>query len=564
MVKPLQRFLSYRASEDPSLVRTEQFEGRDFLVVPVIALVQGVLQGMTAEEPELALAEEFGRVPASWDGRPVVMNHPVVDGQPVSANSPTMLESIQFGWMFNTSVGEDLKLRSEAWLDLDKVAALGGEIESTVARIQAGELVEVSTGLYTGVEVTTGEYGGREYSGIWRNIMPDHLAFLSEGKLGACSAEDGCGTPRINSAPHAKEYYFQEASMPNSTPTRENTITRTLVAPTVVASSVSTSDCGCTKINVNKPKVVVVAPVMEINNKPLAPFVQNVPMLMVNSYPGAMTDGDVRTLLNQALEDAGIPGDYWYIVAFTQTDIIYSCYMGYDNGYCTMQRGYTIGDDKSVTLAADAIEVNVLTQIVPVSKVTIATTPAAEPTLAVSQANSTGENPMSVDNTAAASTSAANTTPSTTEAIPTSIPQATVPAPSGTTTLEANAHPVKVRTMAEYIAEAPPEMQEVLQSGLRLHSEKKSNAIKALQATGRCKFNETQLNGMNLDMLENLMELAKVPQFEGLASPRVNEGTSEDYKVPTAPKLNWSGKVEGSTTSGEQPNSGVPAPQRMN
>src|SRR5262245_413939 len=61
-----------------------------------------------------------------------------------------------------------------------------------------GEIMEVSTGLFIDLEEVDGFYNNERFSGIWRNIVPDHLAVLSPGTIGACSVADGCGAPRTN------------------------------------------------------------------------------------------------------------------------------------------------------------------------------------------------------------------------------------------------------------------------------------------------------------------------------------------------------------------------------
>ena len=82
-------FLGIRAHTDGSF-RTEKFAGRDYMVVPVVALVEGVIQGVNAANPELALASEFGKFPAGWNGRPVVMDHPEV----IHDNQRSKLETV--------------------------------------------------------------------------------------------------------------------------------------------------------------------------------------------------------------------------------------------------------------------------------------------------------------------------------------------------------------------------------------------------------------------------------------------------------------------------------------
>lgn len=189
--------------------REEKFLDRDYLVVPVVALVQGVIQASNSPQPELALASEFAKVPAAWDGRPIVMNHPKNNqGVPVSANSPEILAKYQFGFMFNTKLIDNAakkpSLYTEAWLDTARVKEMGGDVQDTLDRINAGEQIEVSTGLYSTTHDQLGEFDGKAYSAIWRDVMPDHLAFLSKGKIGACSIEDGCGAMRTNDTPNVQ------------------------------------------------------------------------------------------------------------------------------------------------------------------------------------------------------------------------------------------------------------------------------------------------------------------------------------------------------------------------
>ena len=179
--------------------REETLMGRKHLVVPVVALVEMVLQSSSSDEPELALAEEFGANPLAWNGRPIVVNHPELNGEKVSASLTDVVDKEKIGEIYNT-VLDDKKLKLEAWIDLERAESLGGVISETVEKLQDGEeIIEVSTGLFSNVEAKGGKFNGEDYGGIWRNIVPDHLAILSEA-TGACSIEDGCGAPRTNVA----------------------------------------------------------------------------------------------------------------------------------------------------------------------------------------------------------------------------------------------------------------------------------------------------------------------------------------------------------------------------
>ena len=177
--------------------REETLMGRNHLVVPVVALTEMVLQSSTSDVPELALAEEFGANVLAWNGRPIVVNHPELEGEKVSASLPDVVDKEKIGEIYNT-VLDGKKLKLEAWIDLERAEELGGTISETVQKLQNGEeVIEVSTGLFSNVEAKVGKFNGKDYEGIWRNIVPDHLAILSEA-TGACSIEDGCGAPRAN------------------------------------------------------------------------------------------------------------------------------------------------------------------------------------------------------------------------------------------------------------------------------------------------------------------------------------------------------------------------------
>lgn len=192
------RSLTLRGATESGL-RIALFEDREHVVVPVVALVEGVVHAVNAETPELILAEEFSRSRLGWNGEPVVMNHPAVDGKPASANSPEILHQYQLGRVFGTKV-DSKKLRMEAWIDPAKVQKVGLEAQQLLENLQKGGTAEVSVGVFVTAEKKNGSYNGRSYTAVWRNLIPDHLAFLSLGSTGACSNEAGCGAGVSRSA----------------------------------------------------------------------------------------------------------------------------------------------------------------------------------------------------------------------------------------------------------------------------------------------------------------------------------------------------------------------------
>jgi hypothetical protein len=176
-------------------IRTASYQKRDHIVMPVTALVEGVLHAVNSPIPELVLAEEFGLSAYSWNGRPVMMNHPEIRGQKVSANDPRILEEFSFGHVFNTRARNG-ELTMEAWIDPVRAREMGGDALRTLERIEIADPndpIEVSVGVFMVAEATRGVKNGKQYQAVWRHITPDHLAILPEGKVGACSVAMGCG-----------------------------------------------------------------------------------------------------------------------------------------------------------------------------------------------------------------------------------------------------------------------------------------------------------------------------------------------------------------------------------
>lgn len=163
------------------------FRGRKHYVVPVVMLMQTVVNG--AFVPEDALH------PGAWNGVPVTISHPVNKrGESITANSPETLEKWQVGTIFNAKV-EDGKLKGEAWIDIELANKLAPGL---LATLRAKGKMDVSTGYFTVAKAETGEYNGVTYKEVHHDLKPDHLALLPEEE-GACNWETGCGV-RANSA----------------------------------------------------------------------------------------------------------------------------------------------------------------------------------------------------------------------------------------------------------------------------------------------------------------------------------------------------------------------------
>lgn len=171
--------------------RTETVDDVEYLVAPVVMMVEGVHPG--SRGALLHPVEEFGKTPAAYNGIPITIHHPqAVTGEYISANSPETLKSWSVGKIFNAKL-EKKKLKAEAWVEKARCTNLSPE---TLQALENGAQLEVSLGVYTDEDEVTGDWNNEAYIGIARNHKPDHLALLP-GDVGACSIKDGCGI-RVN------------------------------------------------------------------------------------------------------------------------------------------------------------------------------------------------------------------------------------------------------------------------------------------------------------------------------------------------------------------------------
>lgn len=169
------------------MCRTETLMGREWIVANMTLIVPGVLPG--SEGPLLYPKEEINRNVMAWNHIPITNGHPVLNGKPITARAPEVLDTYSMGVLLNAKGGD--RLTAEGWFDV----ALTKKLNPLVyAKLEQGQKIELSTGLSVDRQsVLNGKTEtGQEYSGIVSNFRPDHLAVLTNVS-GACSLEDGCG-----------------------------------------------------------------------------------------------------------------------------------------------------------------------------------------------------------------------------------------------------------------------------------------------------------------------------------------------------------------------------------
>jgi hypothetical protein len=524
-------------------IRTEQFNGRDHLVVPVVMMVEGVVWAVNSDYPELVRAEELAISPQQWNGRPCFAGHPEDGGTQVTANTPQTLEK-SFGVLFNTisaaEILETRRLRVEAWLDPEKAVAIGDKEADVIARLQAGEPVEVSGGFYVVVKKETGEFNGKEYVGEWTEIVSDHLAFLAKDEEGACSIAAGCGAPRVAvrhlvTAQGIEKDKEPEMSVPNAAaPTAEQTEQRSVL--------------------------------------------QRLRSLVTGAFRDAsMTDREIRWDLEEKLR-AIVPA-FMGVDDVNQEEgfVFYSVYL--DNDWKNKRRSFTKTNDV-LTLGDDEVEV------VPKQTYEVVTAAAANgsqpPANPAARAASTcgcttkKENAMTdrVKNLIAASNGrftdadaswlsnvpedhlktleAAPGTTSTPPAqpAPTGTPSTppAQPAPTGTPSTPAGDTPSTPAAPTNASANAAPPVKwediappHVVKAARREEARaaaRKTELVGALKAAASGAYTEAELNGMEVEQLEKLATLAGITvdadeDFGGRGVPlRAAEGSGDVYANP--------------------------------
>ena len=151
------------------------------MVAPVIIMVEGVHHGSAGAIYWAAhiLEQNAGK----WEGIPVVINHPMVNGRPVSVNFNDETKNQIIGHVTNPSYDLAKKgIKAEIHVMMNKGINL-----SVLQKTK-----EISAGIFSDEVYKAGHWNGEFYNACSITMEPDHLALLPEN-TGACSWQDGCG-----------------------------------------------------------------------------------------------------------------------------------------------------------------------------------------------------------------------------------------------------------------------------------------------------------------------------------------------------------------------------------
>ena len=444
-------------------VRHDKMEGRDYLVAPMVMLCEGVHAG--SKGPLYYSPEEMAKNIATWNYRPVVVYHPTENGAGVSAAAnPETLTKHKVGVIMNTRYKSG-KLLAEAWLEVSRLE----EVDSRVlTALEADEMMELSTGLFTDDIPKAGTWNGEDYEVIATNFRPDHLAILPDGK-GACSISDGAGLLRLN-----------EAGLP------EWAMKAALAAGRLLMNA----------------------------DKSFGEISESLYKLIATGGPNTV-------------------GDAW-------VNDVYDRYFVYSKGGKLFQESYTVDKDGVVALAGDAAEVMRVSSYEPVTNAGDAMLKKQIVDNLItnggwSETDRKFLDGLSDDQLSKVAVVRNSGTPVAEPAKPATAPA--VPAVPAATT-----EPAPAKTLEQVLAEVPPAMAEVIQSGIATNASRKASLVAALVANKANPYSKEALEAKPLAELELLTSFAanSVP-----AQPAVPYNRPLNYSGAAAPVANSGGtKVE--------------------
>jgi Uncharacterized protein conserved in bacteria (DUF2213) len=329
-------------------VRFGTLLGVEYVVAPIVLLLgDAVIFPINAEHPEFVPADVLSVAPGGWNGRPAMSgDHPAEEGSMVSANTPSIIERQAFGQLF-TSRFENNRLQSEVWINPVRAAAVPDGLE-ILQRIRDGKPVEISVGAFVVTEESPGTApNGAEYGSIWREMIPDHVALLREGLVGACSVDMGCGTPRIAVQHHCVD----GAVMRVMTASEVNVLTTPAAA---TADAAAADDAAAVEVPVP----------IDIKDKILSALAQAQLTLATG-----MSDQELRDLLTEALKrvEPQLVGIQSVVPDDTTVVYLIDPDPGGPMPLRPYQRSYTLASDGRVTFSEERVPVRSRTEWVPVT-----------------------------------------------------------------------------------------------------------------------------------------------------------------------------------------------------
>lgn len=177
--------VNLRTAVNAADIRTEQYNGREHLVLPSYTLPDDVIMN-----GGLYPHDEIEKSYNSLENTPAPLGHPQLDGEYISAYHPAAINAYH-GGAFNRNVRrEGNRIYLEKWVDTEfaKTNAKGQELLAAVANKQP---IHTSTGVLLSQEKVAAN-SNLGYNWIARNMRFDHDAILIN-ETGAATPDQGVG-----------------------------------------------------------------------------------------------------------------------------------------------------------------------------------------------------------------------------------------------------------------------------------------------------------------------------------------------------------------------------------
>jgi len=457
-----------------------------FMIVPVVMLVEGVHNGSGG--PIMYSEKEIAKNADAWNGVPVTFQHPLdSEGNNVSAVSSDAAKSFIIGEIFDAAF-TDNKLKAKAKISVEALKAFS---DGAVLALENFEHFEVSTGLFMEEQEAEGEWAGKKYRSLARNLRPDHLAFLWDVK-GACSWKDGCGVRNTS----VKTNLLSDDDL--------NTRLRALIQPLAPFNGsvylyltyatrkyfiyeVSTPDRGYVfykqKYTLGKNGIPTLSgePVEVVEQRNFIQVKANKQTSQEDGEEGA--EKMVDSIERKAKVDVFLANE---VSPFSEDDRGWLESIDCDS-FARLKAGFDLLSEKIQTNAATVITEE---------------PPSVAPTVPIAPVV-----PVAVEP-------------------PTEEPQ--------------------IKTLHEWLGEVPPDVSKMLKEGLVLRDTKKADLVGKVMANKANPFTNEELSDKDIPELEKLARLAS-PHYQGQAGHstagkrefKANERSPDGMGVPDVPLIQW-------------------------
>lgn len=499
MTKQKRRLITLDLNASPEGVRREVVGEKEYLVAPVVAIVECVMDCSTCSGPTYVPAEVIAASYENWEGTPITLGHVELGSIRVQLGSHPEKDSLAVGVFRNVSLDADGGLMGELWIDVEALEALAGG-EDLVSTIEAGGVVQVSIGAMSAQTERVGIFGGKRFEYEILTLTPDHLAVLPVGDRGACSPQMGCGvnlTDRSGLVPVQLE--FDEPAF--------NRGLSALVAATV-------------KIAGQKEK-----PLMAKGKTCSCQSTVFGKLASALSFVTAeVSDSDLRTSLEMSLKETLGDQSYFWIVAVYEGSVVYGSGVDY------FRRSFSASGNGKVSLKDDAVRVRPVTDWV---------------AAVVAQADGGEAGDQPADPPPASGEQTEDDPPASGDpdaGAPPSDPPAGDP-PQDPPAEDAAAAPPHARRMEDLLSQASPEDAAIMRESLAMRDRRRSELVTALGVEA------SEVAGLSVATLEKLVAAKKPaveappaqpltaapkpPRFEGRGGPAAPVTAA---KPTTAPK----------------------------